>query len=319
MTQDPNSQIILYSNQDGNVNLEVKLLDETVWLSQKLLSELFNVTIPTINEHIKNIYKVGELQENSTIRKFLTVQKEGSREIKREIDFYNLDMIISVGYRINSIRGTQFRIWATQKLREYLVKGFVMNDDKLANGDSRYFKELLERVRTIRLSEKNFYEQVKDIFATSIDYDSKAESAKEFYSTVQNKFHFAITGYTAAELISKRIDSKKANMGLTSWSGNIITRKDAEIAKNYLAETELKQLKLLVEQFLAFAELQVERQTPMYMLDWKNRLNEFLHLNRMEILTSKGNISHDKMQKVVKTELKKYLRTHSLKSPKNLP
>ena len=313
MNQNSNSQIILYSSQDGNIDLEVKLVDETVWLTQKMMADLFSVETHTINYHLKEIFKTTELIEDSVIRKIRTTANDGK---SYETQFYNLDAIISVGYRVNSSRATQFRIWATQKLREYLVKGFVMNDDKLANGDSRYFKELLERVRAIRLSEKNFYEQVKDIFATSIDYDSKAESAKEFYSTVQNKFHFAITGYTAAELITKRIDSKKLNLGLTNWSGNIITRKDSEIAKNYLAETELKQLKLLVEQFLAFAELQVERQTPMYMLDWKNRLNEFLHLNRMEILTSKGNISHDKMQKTVKTELKKYLQINSRKQIK---
>jgi len=308
MKQNSNSQIILYSSQDGNLNLEVKLVDETVWLTQKMMAELFSVDIRTISEHLRNIFKSLELTEDSVVRKIRTTANDGK---SYKTQFYNLDAIISVGYRVNSSRATQFRIWATQKLREYIVKGFVMNDDKLANGDSRYFKELLQRVRAIRLSEKNFYEQVKDIFATSIDYDSKAESAKEFYSTIQNKFHFAITGYTAAELITKRIDSKKLNLGLTSWSGQIITRKDAQIAKNYLAETELKQLKLLVEQFLAFAELQVERQTPMYMVDWKNRLNEFLHLNRMEILTSKGNISHEKMQKVVKSELKKYLQINS--------
>jgi hypothetical protein len=305
MNKNSNSQIILYSSQDGNIDLEVKLIDETVWLSQDQMALLFQTDRTSITKHIINIFKTNELNQTTTCAKFAQHLPDGR---KYNVLHYNLDMILSVGYRINSIRGTQFRIWATQKLREYLVKGFVMNDDKLANGDSRYFKELLQRVRAIRLSEKNFYEQVKDIFTTSIDYDSKADSAKEFYSTIQNKFHFAITGYTAAELISKRIDSKKLNLGLTNWSGNIITRKDTEIAKNYLAETELKQLKLLVEQFLAFAELQVERQTPMYMLDWKNRLNEFLNLNRMEILTSKGNISHDKMQKTVKTELKKYLQ-----------
>ncbi len=226
------------------------------------------------------------------------------------VKYYNLDVIISVGYRVKSLRGTQFRIWATRQLREYIVKGFVMDDQRLEGGKTingiNYFNELLERVRSIRASEKNFYEKVRDTFSTSIDYDSKAETAKEFYSTVQNKFHFAITGLTAAEIVIARIDSQKMNLGLTNWSGNNITREQAEIAKNYLAETELRQLKLLVEQFLAYAELQVERKNPMYMSDWKRKLDDFLKLNDLAILIGKGKISHEEMQERVKAELRKF-------------
>lgn len=302
MNQKFSSEIILYKSIDGSTKIDVILENETVWLTQKQMSKLFQKSQSTINEHIKNIYNEKELNEYQTMTKFGI--SENSRG--KPTNSYNLDVIISVGYRVKSLRGTQFRIWATEKLREYIVKGFVMNDAKLANGGN-YFNEWLERVRAIRASEKNFYEKVKDTFATSVDYNPKIDFAKDFYSSIQNKFHFAITGFTAAEIVVKRINSQKLNLGLTNWSGQIITRKDAEIAKNYLAETELKQLKLLVEQFLAFAELQVERKIPMYMKDWKERLDEFLKLNRMEILTNKGIISHDKMQTKVKTELNKYL------------
>ncbi|PJC69255.1 hypothetical protein CO015_01035, partial [candidate division WWE3 bacterium CG_4_8_14_3_um_filter_42_11] len=248
-----------------------------------------------------------ELDENSVVKEYLTTAVDGK---KYSTLYYNLDLIISVGYRINSHRGTQFRIWATKQLREYIVKGFVMDDRRLEEGKTlhgiNYFNELLERVRAIRASERNFYEKVRDTFATSIDYDSKVETAKDFYSTVQNKFHFAITGLTAAEIVTKRIDSKKPSLGLTNWIGEIITRQQAEIAKNYLEETELRQLKLLVEQFLAYAELQVERKNPMYMSDWKRKLDEFMNLNDLEILTNKGAISHEEMQKKVKAELVKF-------------
>lgn len=310
MTQKLNSQIILYQAPDGQTKIEVKLQDETVWLSQGQMAELFQKSIPTINEHIKNVYQEAELLPEATVRKFRIVQKEGRRSIARDVDFYNLDVIISVGYRVKSHRGTQFRIWATRQLREYIVKGFVMDDKRLENGETvdgiNYFRELLERVRAVRASEKNFYEKVRDTFATSIDYDSKAETAKEFFSIVQNKFHFAITGLTAAELVTTRIDSEKLNLGLTNWNGEIITRQQAEIAKNYLIETELRQLKLLVEQFLAFAEFQVERKNLMYMSNWKDKLDEFLKLNNLEILTSKGKISHEEMQRRVKLELIKF-------------
>jgi len=301
------SQIILYQAPDGQTKIEVKLQDETVWLIQAQMAELFQTTKQNVSLHIKNIFSEKELDENSVVKEYLTTAVDGK---KYSTLYYNLDLIISVGYRINSHRGTQFRIWATKQLREYIVKGFVMDDRRLEEGKTlhgiNYFNELLERVRAIRASERNFYEKVRDTIATSIDYDSKVETAKDFYSTVQNKFHFAITGLTAAEIVTKRIDSKKPSLGLTNWIGEIITRQQAEIAKNYLEETELRQLKLLVEQFLAYAELQVERKNPMYMSDWKRKLDEFMNLNDLEILTNKGAISHEEMQKKVKAELVKF-------------
>lgn len=302
-SQKSQSEIILYQSQDGSTKIDVILENETVWLSQDKMAKLFDRDQSVISKHIKNVFNEGELDEKGNMQNMHTAISD------KPIVLYNLNVIISVGYRVKSLRGTLFRIWATQKLREYIVKGFVMNDSKLAQ-DGNYFNELLDRVRAIRASEKNFYEKVRDTFATSVDYDSKADYAKDFYSTVQNKFHFAITGLTAAELVVSRVDSRKPNLGLTNWSGQLITRKDTEIAKNYLAETELKQLKLLVEQFLAFAELQVERKVAMYMADWKERLDEFLKLNRMDILTSRGKISHEQMQRKVKAELAKFNVKH---------
>ena len=227
-------QLLLYQSKNGEPNIQVMLKDETVWLTQKQMAELFQTTKQNINLHIQNIYKENELTSDSTVKEYLTVQNEGSRKVARKINFYNLDMIISVGYRVNSHRGTQFRIWATQRLKEYIVKGFVMNDERLANGYTDYFDELIERVRRIRLSEKNFYQKVRDIFATSIDYNSRTAIAHSFYATVQNKFHYAIHGHTAAELISERVNGDKLNLGLTHWKGEIITAHDATIAKNYL-------------------------------------------------------------------------------------
>lgn len=301
------SQIVLYQAPDGQTKVEVKLQNETVWLTQDQMSTLFQTDRSGITKHLKNIFETRELDQNTSSAKFAQHLPDGRIF---QVLHYNLDVIISVGYRINSYRGTQFRMWATKQLREYLVKGFVMDDKRLEEGRTvngiNYFRELLERIRAIRASEKNFYEQVKDTFATSIDYDSKVETARDFYAMVQNKFHFAITGLTAAEIVIKRIDSKKRSLGLTNWTGEIITRQQAEIAKNYLVETELRQLKLLVEQFLAYAELQVERQNPMYMNDWKRKLDEFMKLNDLEILTGKGAISHEEMQQKVKAELGKF-------------
>ena len=277
-------QLLLYQTENGEPNIQVMLKDETVWLTQKQMAEMFQKTMPTINEHIKNIFNEKELSPDATIRKFLIVQNEGSRQVSRDIDFYNLDMIISIGYRVNSYRGTQFRIWATQRLKEYIVKGFVINDEQLADGYTAYFDELIERVRRIRLSEKNFYQKVTDIFATSMDYDKKTEFAHRFYATVQNKFHYAIHGHTAAELISERVNGNKLNLGLTNWKGEIITARDATIAKNYLGEMELKRLELLVDQFLSFAELRSVERVPMYMSNWITKLDEFLVLNEKKIL-----------------------------------
>lgn len=312
--QKENNSILLYVTDDGKTEIEVNLENETVWLSQKQMAELFQKDVRTINEHIGNVFEEGELDKNPTVRNFRIVQNEGGRSISRDIEHYNLDVIISVGYRVKSHRGTQFRIWSTQKLKEYIVKGFVMDDERLANGNVKksYFNELLERVRKVRASEKNLYEKVRDIFATSIDYDPKMDFTKEFYATMQNKFHYAITGSTAAELIVKRIDGGKENLGMTVWKGSAPTRKEAEIAKNFMLETELRQLYLLVEQFLSFAEFQIERKRVMHMKDWLEYLHEMLKANKLEILSNKGKTSHEEMEKKVKEELQKFLGQKSL-------
>jgi hypothetical protein len=300
-----NNQIIIYSTADGEMKLEVKLENETVWLSQKQMAELFGKTIPTINEHIKNVFSEGELEGYSVIRKFRITAADGKNY---ENNYYNLDVIISVGYRVKSLRGTQFRIWATQKLKEYIIKGFVLDDERLAEGRvaKTYFQDLEERIRNIRSSEANFYQKVRDVFATSVDYDPKFDYAKKFFALVQNKFHYAITGLTAAEIVSSRIDSAKENLGLTNWQGDIITREQAEIAKNYLAELELKRLNLLVEQFLSYAELQSVEERLMYMKDWLEKLDKFLIFNEKNILNSAGSVSRDNMEEKVREELAKY-------------
>ncbi|MFZ2310535.1 MAG: RhuM family protein, partial [Patescibacteria group bacterium] len=261
------NKIIIYSSANGETKIEVKLEDETLWLDQDKISELFDKGRSTITEHINNIFRDGELEEKSVCRFFRRTGKDGK---SYQVKHYNLDAIISVGYRVNSIRGTQFRIWATQKLKEYIVKGFVLDDNRLAGGKTNktYFQELEERIRIIRTSEANFYQKVKDIFATSVDYNPQLDYAKKFFAIVQNKFHFAITGLTASEIISSRIDSTKDNLGLTNWSGEIITRDQAEVAKNYLEELEARRLHLLVEQFLSYAELQSVEERLMSMKDW---------------------------------------------------
>lgn len=309
-----NNKIILYKTEDGRTEIEVSLEGETVWLSQKQMADLFDCSVDNISLHLKNVYAEGELTEKATVEDFSIVQKEGNRAISRQIKAYNLDAIISVGYRINSLRGTQFRIWATQKLREYIVKGFVMDDERLSEGGVKkiFFAEWLERVRKIRASERNLYEKVKDVFATSVDYDPKTDLTKEFYATMQNKFHYAITGSTAAELVVKRIDGEKENLGLTNWKGCLPTRKEAEVAKNYMLETELRQLYLLVEQFLSFAEFQIERKNIMHMKDWVRYLHDMLKFNQLEVPSGKGKISHEKMEKIVKKELAKFIAKKGL-------
>ena len=306
--KEKNNQIIIYNTEDGETKVEVKVENETVWLSQKQMAELFDKDVRTVNEHINNVFSEGELAKNSTIRKFRIVQQEGNRSISRDIEYYNLDVIISIGYRVKSLRGTQFRIWATQKLRDYIIKGFAMDDERLAEGRvaKTYFEEWEERIRKIRTSEANFYQKVRDVFATSADYNPRTDYAKQFFAMVQNKFHFAITGLTAAEIVSSRVDNQKENLGLTNWKGEIITREQAQIAKNYLQELELKRLNLLVEQFLSFAELQSVEQRVMYMKDWIKKLDGFLILNDKEILQNAGNVSHLEMEKKVREQLKKY-------------
>lgn len=301
------NQILLYETADGETRLEVQYQDESVWLSQRDMAMLFQKAVPTIIEHIQNVYSEQELEQESTTRKFRVVQIEGGRAVSREVSHYNLDMIISVGYRVNSYRGTQFRIWATKQLRELIVKGFVMDDDRLAHGGSNYFEELEQRIRNIRSSEYNFYRKVLDVFATSIDYQSSNAVAKKFFGTVQNKFHYAIHGHTAAELILERVGSDKLNMGLTTWKRDTMTLRDAYIAKNYLEAIELKRLNLLVEQFLSFAELQVVDQRPMYMADWVQKLDQFIsELNEMPLLQNAGKVSRDAMKARVRQEFEAY-------------
>ena len=289
-----NSQIIIYQTEKGETKLEVRLENETVWLTQKLMAELFQTTIPNINIHLKNIFDEGELDPKATIKDFLIVRLEGNREVNRTIEYYNLDAIISVGYRIKSNVATRFRQWATAHIKEYIVKGFVMDDERLKNPDLPfdYFEELLNRIQDIRTSERRFYQKITDIYATSTDYDPTLDTSILFFQTVQNKMHWAITGQTAAEIIAQRADSKKSNMGLTNWRGTKPRKQDVGIAKNYLSEPELSALNNLVEQYLVFAQGQAMRRIPMFMKDWIEKLNGFLTLNDRDILNHAGKMSH---------------------------
>lgn len=285
-------QFLLYQTPDGNSQIEVKLQNDTVWLSLDQMAELFQRNKSTISRHIKNVLEDGELEEEATIANFATVQNEGTRKVERVIAFYNLDMIISVGYRVHSYRGVQFRIWATKVLKEYIVKGFAMNDDLLKRaGGGNYFDELLARIRDIRSSEKVFYRKVLEIYALSIDYDPRVEMTQKFFKTVQNKIHYSVHGHTAAEIIYERADAEKDFMGLTTWSGAMPSKPEAEIAKNYLTHEEIKSLNRIVSMYLDFAEMQAEEHRPMYMKDWINILDDFLRISRKDILTHAGKIS----------------------------
>lgn len=285
-------QFLLYQTPDGDSQIEVKLQNDTVWLSLDQMAELFQRNKSTISRHIKNVLEDGELQEEATIANFATVQNEGTRKVERVIAYYNLDMIISVGYRVHSYRGVQFRIWATKVLKEYIVKGFAMNDDLLKRaGGGNYFDELLARIRDIRSSEKVFYRKVLEIYALSIDYDPRVEMTQKFFKTVQNKMHYSVHGHTAAEIIYERADAEKDFMGLTTWSGAMPSKPEAEIAKNYLTHEEIKSLNRIVSLYLDFAEMQAEEHRPMYMKDWINILDDFLLISRKDILTHAGKIS----------------------------
>ena len=289
---DDKGQFLLYQTPDGDSQIEVKLQNDTVWLSLDQMAELFQRNKSTISRHIKNVLEDGELQEEATIANFATVQNEGTRKVERVIAYYNLDMIISVGYRVHSYRGVQFRIWATKVLKEYIVKGFAMNDDLLKRaGGGNYFDELLARIRDIRSSEKMFYRKVLEIYALSIDYDPRVEMTQKFFKTVQNKMHYSVHGHTAAEIIYERADAEKDFMGLTTWSGAMPTKPEAEIAKNYLTHEEIKSLNRIVSLYLDFAEMQAEEHRPMYMKDWINILDDFLRISRKDILTHAGKIS----------------------------
>ena len=304
------NKIIIYNTEDGKSKINLKLEDGTVWLNQLQIAELFQTTKQNISKHIKAILEDGELMEDSTVNYQLTVQKEGNREIERNIAFYNLDMILAVGYRVRSPRGVQFRKYASTVLKEYLIKGFAMDDDRLKQGTSLfgndYFKELLERIRDIRSSEKIFYRQVLDLFATSIDYDGNSEEARKFFSTVQNKMHYAIHHHTASELIFDRVDGDKEFMGLTTFKGKLPTLAEAKTAKNYLSEKELRGLNQLVSGYLDFAERQAEREVAMTMVDWIKHVDNILQATGEDVLENAGSISRKQMEKRVEEEYKKY-------------
>jgi Virulence protein len=302
---DNKNEILIYEDKDGLTRVDVKFIDEDVWLTKYQLADIYKTTRQNIEQHINNIYEDNELP-NSTCKKFLQVQKEGNREVKRNIAHYNLDMIIALGYRVQSDVAVRFRIWATTRLHEYIQKGFTMDDSRLKQGGNRYFKELLQRIRDIRSSERNFYQQVTDIYATSIDYDPRSEITKKFFATVQNKLHYAVHEQTAAELIYNRVDNKKTYVGMTNFKGNYVTIDDVKIAKNYLSEVELQRLNLLVSQFLDFAELQALEQRTMKMNDWIEELDNHILLNRRKILEGNGKISHDEAIKKAEKEFQLY-------------
>lgn len=290
------SRLIIYQTETGETKIDVRFQDETVWLSQQLIAELFQTTKQNISFHIKNIYEDGELLPEVTVKEFLTVRKEGARDVQRKIEYYNLDMIISVGYRIKSKIATHFRQWATRHLREFIVKGFVMDDERLKAGvniGSDYFDELLERIRDIRSSAKRFYQKIRDIYKLAVDYDPKAEETLEFFSIVQNKLHYAISGKTAAELISERADAKKPNMGLTAWKGSKVRRQDVTIAKNYLNEQEMEGLNRIVTMYLDYAEDQARRHRQIFMKDWRKKLDVFLKFQERDILRNAGKVTKE--------------------------
>lgn len=300
----PQSDFLIYQTEDGSTRVEVRLVDETVWLSQKQMADLFGKDVRTVNEHIKNIFDEGELREDSVIRNFRITASDGKTY---QTQFYNLDVIISVGYRVKSHRGTQFRIWATQRLREYIIKGFALDDERLkqAGGDS-YFDELLARVRDIRSSEKLFWKKVLEIYATSIDYSPDPEASQLFFKTVQNKMHWAAHGHTAAQIVHDRADADKPHMGLTSWSGSRPRKADIVVAKNYLSQEEIDTLNRIVNLYLDFAELQAGRRRPMYMKDWIGKLDDFLKISDREILDHAGKVSQENARLKAEGEYDKY-------------
>ena len=300
------NNIIIYQDEDGVTKVSVKFSDEDIWLTQNQIAEIYKTTQENVSMHIKNIYKDGELENNSTNKKFLLVQNEGNRQVKRNIDHYNLDMIIALGYRVQSQVATRFRVWATQRLHEYIQKGFTMDDERLKQGGNRYFRELLQRIRDIRSSERNFYQQVTDIYATSIDYDPRSDLTKKFFLIVQNKLHFAVHEHTAAELIYERVDNEKPFVGMTNFKGDYVTIDDVKIAKNYLSEIELQRLNLLVSQFLDFAELQALEQRAMTMNDWINELDNQIIQNKRKLLEGKGKISHQEAMEKAEKEFEIY-------------
>jgi hypothetical protein len=308
-TSPPNQgQFLVYAAEDGQVKIDVRLQGETAWLTQAHMADLFQTTVPNISMHLRNVFAEGELRPEATIQEFLIVRQEGVRRVSRSVEHYNLDAVISVGYRVKSGVATRFRIWATQRLREFIVKGFVLDDERLKNPDRPfdYFDELLRRIQDIRTSERRFYQKITDIYATSIDYDPTQAESIAFFQTVQNKLHWAITGQTAAEIVHARADSTKPNMGLTSWRGAKVRKEDVAIAKNYLNEPELAALNNLVEQYLLFAEGQAMRRVPMHMKDWIAKLHAFLTINDRGILTHAGKISHEMAKELAEAEYDRF-------------
>ena len=308
----PGGEIVLFQDAEGHAQIQVRIEGQTVWLPQRGIADLYQVTVPTVNEHLAHIYDEGELSPEATIRKFRIVQTEGSRKVERLVDHYNLEAILAVGYRVRSTRGTQFRQWATNQLQELLIKGFVLDDERLKEGRSLgqdYFDELLERIRGIRASERRFYQKITDIYATSIDYDSRAALTQEFYATVQNKLHWAIHGHTAAEIVQARADASKPQMGLTHWKNSpkgAIRKTDVAVAKNYLKEEELSALNRIVSMYLDYAELQAQSRKPMHMADWIKKLDDFLKFNERNILTHAGKVSNQLAEAHATREFEKY-------------
>ena len=283
------NNLMIYQDENGITKVSVRFSNEDIWVTQQQLAEVYDTTQQNISQHIDGIYKDGELVQEATNKKFLLVRTEGNRQVRRNIDHYNLDMIIAIGYRVQSQIATRFRIWATERLHEYIQKGFTMDDDRLKNGGSRYFRELLQRIRDIRSSERNFYQQVTDIYATATDYDPRSDLTKAFFATVQNKLHYAVHEHTAAEIVYDRVNREKPFVGMTNFKGNYITKDDVKIAKNYLSEIELQRLNLLVSQFLDFAELQALEQIPMTMQNWIDALDNQIVSNRRKLLEGKSN------------------------------
>lgn len=312
---EPKGDIVVYKSDSGHIKLNVRLQDETVWMTQAAIAELFQVKPQNITMHLRNIFAEGELSEKATCKELLQVQIEGTRQVQRNRQFYNLDAIISVGYRVNSLVATRFRIWATERLREYIVKGFALDDERLKEREhGRYFEELLARIRDIRSSEKVFWRKVLDIYATSVDYDSKAERTQQFFKQLQNKMHWAAHGHTAAELIYRRADAGQPNMGITNYSGDKLLKRDIEIAKNYLSEEELNLLNRMVTAYLEVAEIQALDRKPMTMRDWLDKLHQFLTLTGRELLTHAGKVSHEKALTKAHNEFEQF-RLNQLEKP----
>lgn len=300
------NNILLYTDENGKTDISVRFAEEDVWVTQVQLAEVYQTTRQNIGQHIENIYRDEELPREATIKKFFIVQQEGKRQVKREIEHYNLDVIIAIGYRVQSSVATRFRRWATERLHEYIQKGFALDDERLKNGRNRYFKELLQRIRDIRSSERNFYQQVTDIYATSIDYDPRSKMTLQFFATVQNKLHYAVHEHTAAELIYDRVDSNKPFIGMTNFKGSYVTKDDVKIAKNYLSEKELQRLNLMVAQFLDFAELQALDEKTMKMQDWIEALDNQIIMTQRKLLEGTGKISHEQAVKKAEEEYDLY-------------